>query len=227
MKEDLAVKEDVWLRLSRAAWVAFAVHLLAGLAMALVLRHGLETNPDLTDRLRFVARHRLLWTSAWLCWTVAAVTILILNARFAAAHRSAGVSPAPLRAAVLLTIVAVAADWSAQAIEVFVLPGLAAAADATRFLAWHRDAVVLTGFLANALYTTSTLLLVWATRRAYPRWIRAAGFGIVAGGAFLSAAAWADSAIGMLLANVVLVPCLLAWLAGVAMAAQPPHDAPP
>ena len=58
----------------------------------------------------------------------------------------------------------------------------------------------------------------------YPRWIQAAGFGVVAGGATLSAAAWADSATGMLFANVVLVPCLLAWLAGVAISATGMRD---
>jgi hypothetical protein len=213
------VNDRPWTQLSRAAWLAFGVHLIAGLAMALILRHGLETNADLTDRLRFVGRHRVWWTAGWLTWTVAAATILNFYARFAAAHQARGVSPAPLKTAVLLTIVAVAADWTAQAVEMFVLPGLAHAENPTAFLLWHRTAVVLTGFLANGLYTTSALLLVWASRHAYPRWIQAAGLGVVAGGAILSAAAWADSAAGMLFANVLLVPCLLAWLAGVAISA--------
>ena len=195
--------------------------------MALILRHGLETNADLTDRLRFVDQRRLWWTAGWLTWTVAAATILNFYARFAAAHRARGVSPAPLKAGVLLTIVAVAADWAAQAVEVFVLPGLAHAGNAAGFLVWHRAAVVLTGFLANGLYTASALLLVWASRRAYPRWIQAAGFGVVAGGAFLSAAAWANSAAGMLIANVVLVPCLLVWLAAVAITAHVQRPAKP
>jgi hypothetical protein len=205
--------------LSRAAWLAFAVHLLAGLAMALILRRGLETNADLADRLRFVAGRPLLWTAGWLSWTTAAITILNFYSRFAAAHRSLGVSRAPLRMAVLLTVVAVGADGTAQAVEAFVLPGLARAADAAGFLAWHRAAVLLTGLLANGLYTLSALLLVWASRSLYPRRIQIAGFGVVAGGTALSAAAWADSAAGMLGANVVLVPSLLLWLAGVAASA--------
>ncbi|HKC11401.1 MAG TPA: hypothetical protein VKI41_05020 [Vicinamibacteria bacterium] len=184
--------------------------------MALILRHGLETNADLADRLRFVAQRRLLWTTGWITWTVAAVTILNFYARFAAAHRSRGASPAPLRTAVVLTVAAVGADWTAQSFEMFVLPGLARAGNTAGFLAWHRAAVLLTGFLANGLYTIAALLLVWASRHAYPRWIQMAGFGVVAGGSILSAMAWADSAVGMLLANVLLVPSLLVWLAGVA-----------
>jgi hypothetical protein len=210
--------------LSRAAWLALVVHLAAGLAMAIILRHGLETNADLADRLRFIVERRAWWTAGWLCWTLAAVTILSFYACFAAAHRSTGASPALLGPAVLLTVAAVGADCTAQAVEVFVLPGLARAADATGFLAWHRTAVLLTGFLANGLYTLSALLLVWAARSVYPRWIRIAGFGVVAGGSALSAAAWADSAAGMLWANVVLVPSLLLWLAGVAASAARRRD---
>jgi hypothetical protein len=203
-------------RLTRAAWLAFWAHLIAGMAMALILRHGLETNAEPTDRLGFIARHTSLWTFGWLCWTVAALTILNFYARFAAAHRSRA-SPGPFRAAVWLTVLAVAADWMAQAIEVLVLPGFARSADAGSFLAWHRTAVLLTGFLANGLYTISAFLLVSASRGAYPRWVVMMGFGVVAGGSILSLAATLDSAAGMIVANVVLVPCLLAWLAGVAI----------
>jgi hypothetical protein len=216
------VKNQIWSRLSLAAWLAFVVHLLAGLAMALVLRRGLETNADLADRLRFVAGSRLSWTMGWICWTVAALTILNFYARFAAAHRA--LAPVTVSAAVWLTVAAVGADWTAQAVEVLVLPSLARAADAAGFLACHRKAVLLTGFLANGLYTFSALLLVWASRPAYPRWIRTAGFGVVAGGSALSAAAWADSAAGMLWANVVLMPSLLLWLAGVAASAARRRD---
>jgi hypothetical protein len=110
----------------------------------------------------------------------------------------------------------VAADWTAQAVEMFVLPGFALSANTAGFIAWHRTAVILTGFLANGLYTISAFLLVWASRRKYSRRIQAAGLGVVVGGSILSAAAWLDSAAGMVVANLVLVPCLLAWLAGIA-----------
>lgn len=208
---------DRWERLNSASWLAFAAHLIAGAAMALILHHGLETTPDPTERLRFVAHHRLLWTAGWLSWTIAAGTILYFYARFAAAHRSGGAAHPSFPIAIGLTVLAVAADCAAQAIEVFVLPGFAGSVDTAGFLAWHRSAVLLTGFLANGLYTISAFLLVWATRDTYAGWTRAAGFGVVAGGLMLSVAAAVDSPSGMLLANVLLVPCLLGWLAGVAI----------
>ena len=52
------------IRLQRTAIATLIVHLLAGAAMALVLRHGLETNPDIQERLRFIAGNRVLWTGS-------------------------------------------------------------------------------------------------------------------------------------------------------------------
>jgi hypothetical protein len=203
-------------RLRRAAWLALFAHLVAGLAMLLVLRLGLETNADLADRLRFVGQKRLLWSLGWLSWTAAAATILNFYSVFALAHRRLGAARVALRSAVLLTVAAVAADWTAQGLEVFLLPGLAAAGNLPGFLGVHRSAVLLTGCMANGLYTTAAALLLWASRRAYPPWVALAGLGVVVGGVALSAGAWGDSAVTMLVANLVLVPSLLGWLAGVA-----------
>ena len=76
-------------RLRRAAIVAFFVHLLAGASMALVLRRGLETNPEFQDRLSFLVNHRMLWDFGWLTWTAAALAILYFYIAFAAAHQTA------------------------------------------------------------------------------------------------------------------------------------------
>ena len=68
----------VWSRLRWAAVLSLAVHFAAGLAMAIVLRHGLETNPELSSRLRFVVEHNTAWTLAWLTWHAARVCIVDL-----------------------------------------------------------------------------------------------------------------------------------------------------
>src|SRR5688572_4779976 len=41
------MRRNMLTRLRRTAIVAFVLHLIAGASMALILRHGLETNPDL------------------------------------------------------------------------------------------------------------------------------------------------------------------------------------
>lgn len=192
-------------RLRRAAIVAFLVHLLAGISMALILRRGLDTNPDFQDRLTFLVLHRALWTFGWLTWTAAALAILYFYAVFAAEHR--------VRFAILLTVAAIAPDLSAQAIEIGVLPGLVSR---ELFLAFHRVAVVMSGGVANGLYSTTALILASSTRNAYPSWVWMTGISVGFFGFMLSAAAFADSAGGMFWTNVLLVPAILIWLAAIA-----------
>jgi len=207
-------------RLRLAAIVAFCLHLVAGLAMMVVLRHGLETNPDLRGRLTFLATHRTLWSFAWLTWTAAALSILYFYMTFAETHDTAGSSRVPLRLAVLLTTAALAPDLAAQAIEIGVLPPLAFHALSSMdrldlFLVLHRTAVMLSGYLANGLYSLSALFLAWSTRPQYSAWVWLSGLAAGFSGFLLSAAALMDSTAGMFWSNVVLVPSILLWLAGV------------
>jgi hypothetical protein len=202
--------------------MALATHLAAGLATAFILKPGLETNPDLPDRLRYIAENESLWIAAWLVWNTAALSILFFYASFVAVHDAAG-SPASLpRLALLLSVAAIVPDLTAESIEMGLLPRLAeqALADtpsSALFLAVHRGAVMATGYVANGLYSLSALLLVWSTRRAYPVWIVGSGLTVAASGLFLSAAVLADSVSSMVGAHFVLVPSLLAWQAGVAL----------
>ncbi|MBI3549420.1 MAG: hypothetical protein HY078_10305 [Elusimicrobia bacterium] len=204
----------LWRRLAWAAWAALLLHLAAGLAMVLLLRRGLESNADLADRLSFLQDHRALWTGGWLTWTAAAFSILAFFQAFAAAHSKAGARATPLWGAVFVAVAAVAFDLNAQGIEMSVLPTLIEAP--FEFLHQHRVAVLLTGGIANALYTAATWIMIAETSGRYDRRTTVAGYGVVAFGIGLSAAAAADSAAGMVAANAGLVPCIVLWLFGVA-----------
>ena len=188
--------------------------------MALVLSHGLETNPDFQNRLTFIVKHTALWTSGWLTWTAAAIAILYFYSSLASEHQTG-------KLAVLLAVAAIAPDLSAQAVEIGVLPAIAervvnTGAGMDLFLALHRAAVMMSGYVANGLYSFTALSLAWGTRRAYPVWVWTAGMAAGFFGFALSTAALADSAAGMFWTNVVLVPSILLWLAGVAVRkAQP------
>ena len=123
----------------------------------------------------------------------------------------------------LLAAAAIAPDLAAEAIEMGVLPAIAERAMQTNeaiglFMSFHRTAVMMSGYVANGLYSISALILAWTARRAYPAWVSAAGLATGCFGIALSAAALADSAAGMFWTNVLLVPCLLLWLAGVMVA---------
>jgi hypothetical protein len=216
---------DAFARLRFAAWLSVGVHLVAGLAMAFVLRHGLETG-EIPDRLVFLAQYKLAWQLGWLTWNLAALTILYFVICFARAHRDSENTDARLPYAVVVCAAAVPLDLAAEGIEMAVLPMLALDAlgqtsvDPMRlFLAFQRTATMLTAFFANGLYSLATLLLVCATWRRYPVWI--AGMGALVGlaGFGLSAAALLESVTWLVLTNIVLVPALLLWQSGVAIAA--------
>jgi len=196
-------------RLQRAALIAIGVHLLAGLSMAFVLGRGLETNPDLRDRMAFLVNHRMLWTFAWLTWTVAAPAILYFYMALSDAH------PSSPKIAVFFTVVALAPDLAGQAIEIGVLPGVTSP---ELFLSLSRTATLLSGYLANGLYTLTALMLVWNCRVVYPRWVSVSGFTVGVAGFALSVAVLMESVRGMFWTNVVLVPALLVWIGGVAYA---------
>jgi hypothetical protein len=210
-----AVLGGILIRLRLAALIALVIHLLAGASMALILSRGLETNSDFHERLAFLTNHRGLWTAGWLTWTAAAFAILYFYAVFVEAH------PQAPRLAVLLTVSAIAPDLAAQSVEIGVLPGLAHRAIATNaapelFLMMHRIAVLMSGYVANGLYSLTAFILAWSTRRAFPTWVWVAGIAVGIFGFALSAAALFDSATGMLWTNVLLLPTLLLWLGGVA-----------
>jgi hypothetical protein len=203
-------------RLRRAALLALVLHLIAGVLMALVLRWGLETNPDFHSRLYFIVIHRTMWFVAWFSWTASALGILYFYMAFAAAHQQS------IPFAVFLTIAAVAPDLSAQTIEIGILPSLASAVLQTGttpevFLLMHRVAVLLSGYLANGLYSLTALMLTWSARHKYPGTVSLAGTLVGISGLVLSVATLADSATGMFWCNVVLVPAILLWLTGVAI----------
>lgn len=215
-----------WVRLSRAAWLAAGAHAVAGIAMLTILSRGLETTPSLQDRVRFISEHTALWTAGWLTWNAATLSLLYFCVAFKTAH-SAEQDEAPLAFAVALCAAAVACDLGAESVFMSALPQLARpalaelslgppGAETARFLLWHRSAVMLTGYVANGLYTLTTLLVVGTTRRAYPALAVTAGVATGAAGIALSGAALADSVPGMFWANVVLVPSLLLWLVAVA-----------
>jgi predicted DCC family thiol-disulfide oxidoreductase YuxK len=205
--------------LARAATLALVTHLVAGLAMALVLARGLDPNAELADRLGFIAAHRAVWSAAWATWSLAALSILFFYWAFVSRHWRDPLAARPaLLLALVLAVLAVAADVSGELIEVTLIPGLADG-PATELLAWQRRAVVLMSVVGNGLYTAMAVLLAAACRRSYPGWVGAVAGAVGLAGAAHSLATLLGLATGASWASLVLAPALLGWLAGVAIAA--------
>lgn len=216
-----------WRRLCIASVIAIVVHLVAGLCMATILRQGLDTTAEFAYRLSFLTENRSLWITGWLSWNIAALSILYFYFCFAEAYGYGNNSSGwVLRFAVLIATGGIAADLGAEALEMGLLPDLAqkiltqpagvAAMETETFLATHRAAVMMTGYVANGLYTISAALLIFATRHQYSKLVQLVGYLVVTGGILLSASCLANSVSGMVWSNAVLMPALLVWLTCVA-----------
>jgi hypothetical protein len=223
---------EQWQRLKLAALAAAAVHLAAGLAMALVLRGGIDPFAPLPERMVYIVDQRALWTFGWLLWNAAALSFLAFIVVFSQAHghgRSDG--GLPFQIAVALTTAGIVADLSGEAVLMGVLPSLAARALAdvsagetasatAMFSSLHQLAVMLTAYVANGLYSLSALVLVLSTRSQYPWLVWLAGLGAGATGLMLSVVALADWGAGLIITNALLVPLIVLWQAGVALSAS-------
>lgn len=216
-----------WRRISVAAWVALATHLLAGMALVILLRDGLDTNPDVASRLAYIAGHRAAWIGGWLAWHAASLSIVIFVVVASFAARS-GVQPVLGRIAVACVICAFAMDLSGQTLFIGLLPSAAAPlADADSILRIHRIAALLSGYAGNGLYTLATLLVAAMLWPASGAIMRIAGAAIAVSGASLSVAALVGSAGGMYWSNAVLLPAILVWLACTALLARRSAEAAP
>jgi hypothetical protein len=176
--------------------------------MALALRAGLPipSNP-FADRIAFVREHATLWRAGWFSWHAASVGLVLLVLVLASRFRG----HAPVRAALagVLAVAGLAADLAAEAIEM----GVAPAVEPRDFLLLESIAGVLTGYLANGLYTVAGILVTWAGARELPRAVLALGVPVWGAGLWLSAATLARSASGQLWSTAVLMPLFVLWAA--------------
>jgi hypothetical protein len=195
-------------RAARVAYFAAVANLVAGLMMALALRKGLPIagNP-FDDRIAFVREHATLWRAGWSSWHVAAVGLVLLMLVLASRFRGR----APVRAALaaVLAVAGLAADLAAEAIAMGVSP----AVESRDFLLVESMYGVLTGYLANGLYTAAGILLTWAGARELPRAVLALGVPVWGAGLWLSAASLTHSAVGQLWSTAVLIPLFVLWAA--------------
>lgn len=209
-----------WRIASVAAWAALGTHVLASLALLVLLHDGLDTNPDATSRLAYIAGHRAAWIGGWLTWHAASLSIVVFIVLIAAAARIGG-QAAPARVAVAFVIAAFAADIAGQALLIGFMPSAAdPLIDPAFILRVHRIAVLLSGYAGNGLYTLASLLTAAQLSRESNGLMRLAGLTIGVSGAALSVAALVGSARGMYWSNAALLPSLLIWLGCVALLAR-------
>jgi hypothetical protein len=195
--------------------------------MVVVLSNGLDTANNINERLAFLSHSQTAWTLSWLSWNLAALTIVYLFHCFAEVHGNFNQATKHiLRFAVLIAAAGVPADLSAEVMQMTVIPDLASnilshpGAQLDLFLTLNRISVMLTGYLANGLYTLAFALSIVSTQNEYSAPAKAAGLAGVAGGAALSGSCLVNSVKGMFWSNALFLPALLLWLLAVAMDAN-------
>jgi hypothetical protein len=191
---------------ARAAYVAAGVHVVAAGAMLLALQPGLPVaGSALATRMAYMSAHTAAWWLGWLVWHAADLALLAFYVALAARWGRR----APLRCglALLLAGAGVADDLGAQAVYMGVAPRLGPEA----FAVAEQVAGVLTGYVANGLYTLAGLLLVWAGARELPRYLVATSLPVWAAGLALSAASLAGSGDGQFWSVAMLMPAFIGW----------------
>lgn len=190
-----------------AAWAASLSHLLAGLAMALLIRPGLGApGAALAERMAWLADHRLAWGLGWLCWHAAGVCMMAFYVGLAL--RWFPVGPLRVGLALILAAAALAADLGGQSLYL-TLPEVGPDA----FVLLDRSATWLTAYVANGLYSLAGLVLVWVGARDLPRPLLFLSAGVWLGGGLMCLATASGSAVGLVAANALLMPLLVVWTA--------------
>jgi|AGTN01.3.fsa_nt_gi hypothetical protein len=254
-------RAGLWMNLRNASVISILIHSCAGLVMFFILREGLDTNPDFSLRMMFLAEHKAAWVLSWLVWNAAAFSILYFYFSFVRAHHRWSESNSEEKAtrkpfarlsamhfAFALSIAAVALDLGAESIQMGVLPELAAKyppvdprqislkpgvpgltqdgnlpspiLTKVLFDAFNRTSIMLTGCMANFLYTATATILLIATRKRYGIVTLISGVLVAISGTCLSAACILNSVPGMFWTNAFLLPALSIWQLTIALDAQ-------
>lgn len=189
-------------RPSNYAWLAAATHVIASVAMLLLLRRGLPGFAD-DERLAYMAAHRVAWMVGWALWQLAALSLLGFYGVLALRFRG------------VLSVVAMAAaaagislDFACEARYMAALPELHGA----DFAHLDRELEVLIGYAANGLYTIALVLLVLAGWRVLPRIALALAGPVAASGLALALASLAHDARMETIASAVLFPLFTLWI---------------
>jgi hypothetical protein len=186
--------------------LAAGLNLAAGLALLVLLRPGLPGPTTTVEaRAEYVGANPVAWWLGWLVWHAAALALLAFYAGLAGLWWRWG----PIRCglALLCAGAALAVDLAGQALYIGLPPWLGIAG----FGLLETAAIILTGYVANGLYTLAGVLLVWAGAAVLPRGLVALSLPVWAAGAALSATSLAQWSAGQIGSAALLIPLLALW----------------
>ena len=167
-------------------------------ALAFVLRGGSELQPELADRMAYIAAHLMAWRAGWAVWMVAGVSLVGFYVWWAARL------PSPLWGVAGSAVAAtgMVCDWFAESLYIGWLP--------ENLERLGPICTLLTAGVANGLYTIGGMILTLGTpsiRGYFAVWT----WTMWASGLVLSAAAFAGSVAIMAVATGVLFGLFCPW----------------
>ena len=173
--------------------------------MVVVLRDGLPgLGSDASTRASFIGSHTVPWRLGWLTWNLAAISLV---AFYIALKRDTcsdhGLLP---RLAVLCAVAGLAADLSAEALMMGLEPGLPVHV----FPLVERVSLLLTGYLANGLYSLGGALLT-VSWRGIPRHLLTLAIPLWGAGFLLSATTMLDWPSGAVVAAGFTMFLFVVW----------------
>lgn len=212
-----------------AAYVAFALNLAASLGAAIFLEPGGTMHP-LDERAKYVLAHLRDWQATWAIWMAAAPSLVLFYAAFASTLAD---ELALVRwAAVAIAALGAVCDVYAEVVLAFPLPKLYAQLPAgigeralfsseqlqpigEKVLKMEGAAVLLTGGLANGLYTLAGAMLAYAVymTAGFPRRLAWASVPAWVCGAALSVSCLLREPRATAFTMAATMACFLLWLA--------------
>jgi hypothetical protein len=217
-------------RLVRAApWLCAVLHFAAIAFTAIFLRGGMLTEPKESIRAAYIADNAIAWSTGWLLWMIAAMSLVGFYAWWGSTLR---LGPAfqpgkpDLRSSIATVAVLIAAfgtvfDFSGEGLSILVLVERAASAlamegelssswDPAAFISAERSFTLLSAGVANLLYTFGGILLTVITTEL-PEWVRTFMWMTWMAGIATTVAGVMNHVAGLVVSTAVLFPLFIIW----------------
>ncbi len=187
-----------------------ALHVMAMVATTIVLRHGMQTEPDASAREQYIHAHTTLWYLGWTVWMASALSLLAFYGWWRRRIGRTRLSDA----AVLAAILGVFCDLTGEGLF------MKLAGETESFELYQDLGTALTGGAANGMYTLGGIFLTLATR-GLARGIRLLQWVTWVAGAAMTGSAIVKSVGGLVISGAILFPTFIVWVAWMGLKWRP------
>lgn len=208
-----------------AALIAVVINSLASGVLFFILRPGLDSSIQISERLSYIHHYRLLWVTSWCIWILAAVSLIYFFVHWGVLLEklSQGKHRTKVIFGVLIGTLGMIPDTIAETLYTGLLPrlaeqGISILGSGSRlavleFFNWEQVGILLTGFLGNGFYCIGglTLNLVALNIKRFPRKWALACLPVWIFSFTLSVAALIGSTLGLMITTALTMASFVLW----------------